>query len=123
MLLDIANNLLLYTEPSIKERTDRYLRMRYLFMLELDNIDEQRKKIIKSQNELRQLVCKLRQSERDIYMLQDRDLTDKRLKLELEDIKEKLSSTSEDLDMRVRCYRETQMSASQRNSAIRGEDT
>ena len=58
-------------------------------------------------------------------MLQDKDLTDKRLKLELEqeDIKEKLSSTSEDLDMRVRCYRETQMSASQRNSAIRGEDT
>ena len=58
-------------------------------------------------------------------MLQDKDLTDKRLKLELEqeDIKEKLSSTSEDLDMRVCCYRETQMSASQRNSAIRGEDT
>ena len=72
MLLDIANNLLLYTEPGIKERTDMYLRMRYLFMLELDNIDEQRKKIIRSQNELRQLVCKLRQSERDIYMLQDK---------------------------------------------------
>ena len=54
-------------------------------------------------------------------MLQDKDLTDKRLKLELEqeDIKEKLSSTSEDLDMRVRCYRETQMSASLCNSAAR----
>ena len=124
MLLDIANNLLLYTEPSIKERTDRYLRMRYLFMLELDNLDEQRKKIIKSQNELRQLVCKLRQSERDIFTLQEKDLADRRLRLEneQEEIKEKLSGTSEDLDMRIRCYRETQMSASQRNSAIRGED-
>ena len=39
-----------YTEPSSKERTDRYPKMRYLFMLELDNIDEQRKKIIKSKN-------------------------------------------------------------------------
>ena len=67
------------------------------------------------------MVCKLRQSERDIYMLQDRDLTDKRLKLELEqeDIKEKLSSTSEDLDIWVHCYRETQMSASLCNSAAR----
>ena len=126
MVLDIANNLLLYTEPGIKERTDMYLRMRYLFMLDVDNIDDQRKKIIKSQNELRQLVCQLRQSERDIYMLQDKDgrMEDKRMRLEQEqeEIKDKLSGTSEDLDMRIRCYRETQMSASQRNSAIRGED-
>ena len=41
---------------------------------------------------------------------------------EQEEIKDKLSGTSEDLDMRIRCYREPQMSASQRNSAIRGED-
>ena len=123
MLLDIANNLLLYTEPSIKERTDRYLRMRYLFMLEFANIDEQRKKIIKLQNEVRQLVCQLRQSERDIYMLQQKQTDRKaRLELEQEGIKDKLSNTSEDLDMRIRCYRETQMSASQKNSAIKGED-
>ena len=123
MLLDIANNLLLYTEPSIKERTDRYLRMRYQFMLEFANIDEQRKKIIKLQNEVRQTVCQLRQSERDIYMLQHKQ-TDRKDKLELEQegIKDKLSNTSEDLDMRIRCYRETQMSASQKNSAIKGED-
>merc|ERR1719336_1354461 len=107
MVLDIANNLLLYTEPGIKERTDMYLRMRYLFMLDVDNIDDQRKKIIKSQNELRQLVCQLRQSERDIYMLQDKD---GRLEQKQEEIKDKLSGTSEDLDMRIRCYRETQMS-------------
>ena len=94
-------------------------------MLELDNIEEQRKRIIRSQNELRQLVCKLRQSERDIYMLQDREMmSDKRVRLEMEqeDIKDKLSATSEDLDMRIRCYRETQMSASQKN-VLRGEDT
>ena len=124
MLLDIANNLLLYHDEGIKERTDRYLRMRYLFMLELDNIEEQRKRIIRSQNEVRQLVCKLRQSERDIYMLQDREvMCDKRMRLEQEqeDIKDKLSLTSEDLDMRIRCYRETQMSASQKN-VMRGEE-
>jgi len=130
MLLDIANNLLLYTEPSIKERTDRYLRMRYLFMLEIENIEEQRKRIIKGQNQLRQLVCKLRQSERDIYMLQcgmggqDKNKGERRARLEQEavELKDKLSLASEDLDMRIRCYRETQMSSSQRNSAIRGED-
>ena len=55
MLLDIANNLLLYTEPGMKERTDRYLRMRYLFMLEIGNIEEQRKRIIRGQNQLRQV--------------------------------------------------------------------
>jgi len=131
MLLDIANNLLLYTEPSIKERTDRYLRMRYLFMLEIENIEEQRKRIIKGQNQLRQLVCKLRQSERDIYMLQcglgshEKNRGEKKARLEQEavELKDKLSLTSEDLDMRIRCYRETQMSSSQRNSAIRGEDS
>jgi len=130
MLLDIANNLLLYTEPSIKERTDQYLRMRYLFMLEIDNIDDQRKEIIKGQNHLRQLVCKLRQSERDIYMLQSgtRDQGklkgEKRAKLEQEalDLKDKLSAASEDLDMRIRCYRETLMSKSQKNSGIRREE-
>eukprot|EP00090_Calanus_glacialis_P005198 TRINITY_DN14003_c0_g1_i1.p1 TRINITY_DN14003_c0_g1~~TRINITY_DN14003_c0_g1_i1.p1 ORF type:complete len:1873 (+),score=761.29 TRINITY_DN14003_c0_g1_i1:223-5619(+) len=129
MLLDIANNLLLYTEPSRKERTDRYLRMRYLFMLEIDNIDEQRKRIIKGQNQLRQLVCKLRQSERDMYMLQmgghEKNKGEKKARLEQEavEVKDKLSLASEDLDMRIRCYRETQMSFSQRNSAIRREDS
>jgi len=131
MLLDIANNLLLYTEPSIKERTDRYLRMRYLFMLEIDNIDEQRKRIIKGQNQLRQLVCKLRQSERDMYMLQcgvgghERNKGERKARLEQEavELKDNLNLASEDLDMRIRCYRETQMSFSQRNSAIRREDS
>merc|ERR1712025_802732 len=131
MLLDIANNLLPYTEPSIKERTDRYLRMRYLFMLEIDNIDDQRKRIIKGQNQLRQLVCKLRQSERDMYMLQcgtgghERNKGERKARLEQEavELKDKLNLASEDLDMRIRCYRETQMSFSQRNSAIRREDS
>jgi len=131
MLLDIANNLLLYTEPSIKERTDRYLRMRYLFMLEIDNIDDQRKRIIKGQNQLRQLVCKLRQSEKDMYMLQcgvgghERNKGERKARLEQEavELKDKLNLASEDLDMRIRCYRETQMSFSQRNSAIRREDS
>ena len=34
MLLDIANNLLVYTKPRRKKKIDRYL-----FMLEMDNID------------------------------------------------------------------------------------
>ena len=130
MLLDIVNNLVLHTEPRMKERTDRYLRMRYQFMLEIDNIEEQRKKIIKGQNQLRQLVCKLRQSEKDIYMLsmgssKHRNREERRLQLEQEttDIKERLSLASEDLDMRIRCYRETQMASSQRSSAVRGDQS
>ena len=128
MLLDIVNNLVLHTEPGLKERTDRYLRMRYQFMLEIDNIEEQKKEIIKGQNRLRQLVCHLRQKEKDIYMLslggRDRKREERRQELELEttDIKERLTLASEDLDMRIRCYRETQMASSQRSSAVRGED-
>ena len=128
MLLDIVNNLVLHTEPGLKERTDRYLRMRYQFMLEIDNIEEQKKEIIKGQNRLRQLVCHLRQKEKDIYMLslggRDRKREERRQELELEttEIKECLTLASEDLDMRIRCYRETQMASSQRSSAVRGED-
>ena len=128
MLLDIVNNLVLHTEPGMKERTDRYLRMRYQFMLEIDNIEEQRKKIIKGQNHLRQLVCKLRQCEKDIYMLssggRERQWEERRQALEQEttEIKERLALASEDLDMRIRCYRETQMTFTQRSSAVRGED-
>lgn len=105
----------------------RYLRMRYQFMLEIDNIEEQRKEIIRGQNRLRQLVCQLRQSEREIYMLslaRERGREERRQQLELDttETKERLALASEDLDMRIRCYRETQMASSQRSSAVRGED-
>ena len=72
-------------------------------MLEFANIDEQRKKINKLQNEVRQLVCQLRQSERDIYMLQQKQ-TDKKARLELEQegIKDKLSNTSLSTSTRLR---------------------
>jgi len=127
MLLDIVNNLVLHTEPAMKERTDRYLRMRYQFMLEIDNIEEQRKEIIRGQNRLRQLVCQLRQSEREIYMLSlarelGREERRQQLELDTTETKEWLALASEDLDMRIRCYRETQMASSQRSSAVRGED-
>ena len=43
------------SQYNIQARTDKYLRMRYLFMLEIHTIDKHRKKIIQLQNQLRQL--------------------------------------------------------------------
>ena len=63
-----------------------------------------------------QLVCKLRQSERDLYELQGGPggravQSDRRARLEREavELKDRLGSAAEDLDMRIRCYRETQV--------------
>jgi len=121
MLLDIINNLLLYSEPALKARTDKYLRMRYQFMLEIDTIEEHRKKIILLQNHLRQLACTQREKEKEIYLMSGSP-GDKRERLENEasEIKDQLHAMSEDLDMMIRCYKETQMSSSQRQSALRG---
>jgi len=125
MLLDIINNLLLYSEPTQKARTDKYLRMRYQFMLEIDALEEHRKKIISLQNQLRALVCVQREKDKQIY-LKTGDLTSKqedkdRLEVEAQDIKDKMLIMNEDLDMMIRCYKETQMSSSQRASALRGQ--
>ncbi|XP_023323171.1 protein KIAA0100 isoform X4 [Eurytemora carolleeae] len=124
MLLDIINNLLLYSEPTLKARTDKYLRMRYQFMLEIDTIEKHRKKIIQLQNQLRQLACTQREKEKEIYLLSNTMVAGKRLRMEAEgaEIKDRLLAISEDLDMMIRCYKETQMSSSQRQSALRGQN-
>ena len=61
-------------------------------------------------------MCKLRQSERDLYELQGGSIgravqSDRRARLEREavELKDRLGSAAEDLDMRIRCYRETQV--------------
>ena len=113
----------------MRASTDRYLKMRYQFMLDKDSkIDEHRKTILTGQNRLRQLVCQLRQKEKDIYILNNAALPeedDKKLRLDAEAsaMKDKVQSSSEELDMMIRCYRETQMSASQKRGNLRGGDS
>lgn len=51
MIIDIINNLLLYTEPKKKESYERLQRMR--FQLQLNSIDDQRKPILQLQNQVR----------------------------------------------------------------------
>ena len=65
MILDVLNNLLLYMEPSIKSRTENYLRMK--FQLRLSNLEDQRKPILTLQSQIRQMACQLRVKEREIY--------------------------------------------------------
>ena len=65
MILDVLNNLLLYMEPSIKSRTENYLRMK--FQLRLSNLEDQRKPILTLQSQIRQMACQLRAKEREIY--------------------------------------------------------
>ena len=51
MVVDILNNLLLYVDPKKKEASGALARMR--FQLQLSSIDDQKRPIVKTQNEVR----------------------------------------------------------------------
>lgn len=51
MVVDILNNLLLYVDPRKKEAMEGIARMR--FQLQLNSRDDQRKPIIRLQNQVR----------------------------------------------------------------------
>lgn len=51
VILDVINNLLLYLDPTILNRTENYLRMKYKLML--SNIEDQKKPIAHLQSSLR----------------------------------------------------------------------
>lgn len=130
MLLDIINNLLLYVEPLRKERLDRLQRLRFQLQL-LSRQEDERKPIQQLQNYVRSLVSKLRRLEKDTYLLQ-RALTEEphepSLLAQMEDLedavnecKEHLSAESEELDMMLSCYKERQLSTTQKVATSRND--
>ena len=120
MILDVLNNLLLYMEPTIKSRTENYLRMKYQLML--SKLEDQRKPILTLQSQIRQMACQLRGKEREIYAFQPSEdaaamgaAEDELAKLEsdVQGLKEEINLKSEELDVRLRCFHEFQMASNQ----------
>lgn len=130
MLLDIINNLLLYVEPHRKERLDRLQRLRFQLQL-LSRQEDERKPIQQLQNYVRSLVSKLRRLEKETYLLQRAVVEEPEnanflvQKRELEeavyDCKENLAAESEELDMMLSCYKERQLSATQKVATSRND--
>ncbi|XP_071525678.1 protein hobbit isoform X2 [Panulirus ornatus] len=129
MVVDILNNLLLYVDPKKKEASEAVARMR--FQLQLYSRDDQRKPIIRLQNQVRYHLSQLRSLEKEVYLVQrqlDKDPNNeqkRKEKLDLEeqvsDCKEQVNSLSEELAMRIHCYNETQLSANHKWMALGGD--
>ncbi|XP_022178741.1 protein KIAA0100 isoform X2 [Myzus persicae] len=128
MILDIVNNLLLYVEPRRKEAYERLQRMR--FQLQLQSSQDHRQPIQQLQNHVRCLVAKLRRLEKEIFLLkkeedwQNEELLSseiRSLEKQMNELKDQLNSESEELDMMVSCYKETQLRATQKLATLRGD--
>ncbi|XP_066998211.2 protein hobbit [Anabrus simplex] len=131
MILDIVNNLLLYVEPRRKEASERLQRMR--FKLQLHSVEDQRKPIQQMQSEVRSMVSELRRLEREYHLLQQRASSDtphseeiyqpqlEEIERQVDDCKEALNSMSEELEVMISCYKETQLSADQKLATMRGD--
>lgn len=129
MLLDIVNNLLLYVEPHRKEALEKLARMR--LQLLLHSVDDQRRPIQEKQTVLRNTINKLRRLEKDAYLVNkalEDNPEDKELRAELDrldrlmhDCKMHLNTQSEELDMMLSCYKETQLLANARLATTRSD--
>uniref|UniRef100_A0A1Q3FY95 Putative conserved secreted protein n=1 Tax=Culex tarsalis TaxID=7177 RepID=A0A1Q3FY95_CULTA len=127
MILDIVNNLLLYVEPQRKEASERLARMR--FQLQLYSIEDQKRPIQHVQTEIRSLMSRIRCLEKDMHFITKARLEEgdnDELRLEYDEVhkiireyKEMLTNKSDELDMMLSCYNETQLSASNRLATIR----
>lgn len=118
MIIDLVNNLLLYVEPHRKEAVEKMENMRFQF--QLTSLEEQREPISLLQDHLRKLARDLKQSERECYRLQRQleEVSDDRLVRELdvekersERLKAEINDKSDDLAMRVSCFKEAQLLA------------
>ncbi|KAJ8953880.1 hypothetical protein NQ318_019120 [Aromia moschata] len=129
MLLDIVNNLLLYVEPHRKEALEKLARMR--FKLQLHSVEDQRKPIQNQQTLVRSTQSKLRRLEKETYLVNkaleenpdDLELKQDFLRLEklMIDCKNQLNAQSEELDMMLSCYKESQLLANARLATTRSD--
>lgn len=127
MILDIVNNLMLYVEPQRKQALEKLARMR--FQLQLYSGEDQKRPIQHLQTQVRSLIAKMRLLEKDIHLIgkaRAEEGNNDELKLDYEDVqkqinecKDMLTTQSEELDMMVSCYKETQLSAMNKLATIR----
>lgn len=132
MIMDILNNLLLYVEPQRKEASERLARKR--FKLQLSSVEDQKRPIQHLQTEVRSCMSQMRSLEKDIHFIgkarldaEDGDTEELRRDFEERQLliracKEKLNVLSEELDMLLSCYKESQLSAMNKSAAIIRKD-
>ena len=120
MIIDLVNNLLLFVEPHRKEAVEKMQSMRFQF--QLSSLEEQREPIYHLQDMLRKLVADSKQSEKECYRIQrlieESGTDDPRLQRELdverdncEKFKIEISDKSDDLALRISCFKEAQVMA------------
>ncbi|CAG9838728.1 unnamed protein product [Diabrotica balteata] len=129
MLLDVVNNLLLYVEPHRKEALEKLARMR--FKLQLHSVEDQRKPIQNQQTLVRSTQSKLRRLEKETYLVNkaleenpdDIELRQESDRLErlMYDCKNQLNAQSEELDMMLSCFKETQLLVNSRLATTRSD--
>lgn len=117
MILDIVNNLLLYVDPSRRERHESLMKMR--FALKFHSLDDQKRPIQHLQTEILSLMSHLRMFEKDIHFLAkarvDGEDTEElraeynEVQKQIKDCKEDLSKKSDELEVLLSCYKETQL--------------
>ncbi|XP_052074223.1 protein KIAA0100-like isoform X2 [Mytilus californianus] len=123
MILDIVNNLLLHTEQSKKETTEKLQSMR--FQLQLSPMEDQKTPIQLLQERVREEVQKQRRLEKDIYLIhkilndediepdpdEEESLTNNADHLEklLYECKEQINTLNEELSIRISCFQESQL--------------
>lgn len=128
MILDIVNNLLLYVEPQRKQALEKLARMR--FQLQLHSTEDQKRPIQQKQTMIRSLLMKIRSLEKDIHLIgkdraEEGDTLElrhefERVQLQIRESKEELNTLSEELDMMLLCYKETQLSQLSKISNVSG---
>ncbi|XP_067034079.1 bridge-like lipid transfer protein family member 2 isoform X1 [Acropora muricata] len=114
LLIDIAHNVVLYTEPKKKEAFDRLQRMR--FHLDLSASEDQRGQILRLQNTVRSNHSEMRRLERELYevnllrkqAIDDQELTEAVIQLERVILKQKelLNSSSTELRIMISAYKD-----------------
>lgn len=128
MLLDIVNNLILFVEPHKKEALERLARMRFKIQL---HVDDQRRPIQVLQTQVRSTMSKLRRLEKETYFISKAYAEDQhdielaqemeRLEKSVYECKNQLNAQSEELDMMLSCYKESQLLATSRLATTRND--
>lgn len=127
MILDIVNNLMLYVEPQRKQALEKLTRMR--FELQLYSSEDQKRPIQHLQTQIRSMMTRMRMLEKDIHLIgkaraEEGDSDELKHEYEevttqIRDCKEMLTTQSEELDMMLSCYKETQLSAMNKLATVR----
>ncbi|XP_015794775.1 protein KIAA0100-like [Tetranychus urticae] len=136
MIMDLVNNLLLYVEPHRREAFENLQRMKFKSVL--DPTESLRGPILVYQDNLRAMIARLKQVEKESYYLQKALLDEKTAsgvengsmteelavyERQIMALKEKINRTNEELTLMINLFKESQLTAdkSRENSSVSQE--